>query len=131
MREFFRQCGKITDVRMPRWHDSGKPRGYAHVSFAGVKGARAAFGLDGKYMNGRYLTVQVQCIQYDVVIYYDVFLFLVLVCCSSRYLFFFFVRNIDKWTDSQLDSHGTRVTFFLCLLSVRACRNDRSRTIFS
>eukprot|EP00903_Cladosiphon_okamuranus_P020342 g18662.t1 len=58
VREFFKGCGKITDVRMPRWNDSGRPRGYAHVAFAGTGGARAAFGRDGRYLNGRYLTVQ-------------------------------------------------------------------------
>ncbi|CAN0490837.1 unnamed protein product [Ectocarpus sp. 12 AP-2014] len=58
VREFFKGCGKITDVRMPRWQDSGRPRGYAHVAFAGSSGARAAFGRDGQYLNGRYLTVQ-------------------------------------------------------------------------
>lgn len=45
---------------MPRWQDSGRPRGYAHVAFAGASGARAAFGRDGQYLNGRYLTVQVR-----------------------------------------------------------------------
>ncbi|CAB1115770.1 unnamed protein product [Ectocarpus sp. CCAP 1310/34] len=58
VREFFKGCGKITDVRMPRWQDSGRPRGYAHVAFAGSSGAQAAFGRDGQYLNGRYLTVQ-------------------------------------------------------------------------
>lgn len=58
VREFFKGCGKISGVRMPRWQDSGRPRGYAHVAFAGSKGARAAFGRDGQYLKGRYLTVQ-------------------------------------------------------------------------
>ncbi|CAM9668441.1 unnamed protein product [Ascophyllum nodosum] len=58
VREFFKGCGKITAVRMPRWQDSGRPRGYAHVAFAGSSGARAAFGLDGQYLKGRYLTIQ-------------------------------------------------------------------------
>eukprot|EP00752_Nemacystus_decipiens_P002633 g2465.t1 len=58
IREFFKGCGKIVDVRMPRWNDSGRPRGYAHVSFASSSGARAAFGRDGQYLNDRYLSVR-------------------------------------------------------------------------
>lgn len=60
VREFFKGCGKINAVRMPRWQDSGRPRGYAHVAFAGASGARAAFGRTGQYLKGRYLTVQVR-----------------------------------------------------------------------
>lgn len=59
LRDFFKGCGKIKDIRMARWQDSGMSKGYAHVSFAGAAGVRAAFGRDGKYLKGRYLTVQV------------------------------------------------------------------------
>lgn len=59
VRDFFKGCGKISGVRMPRWQDSGRPRGYAHVAFAGASGARAAFKRDGLFLKGRYLSVQV------------------------------------------------------------------------
>ena len=39
---FFRACGAILEIRLPRWHDSGKPRGYAHVEFAQQQSAAAA-----------------------------------------------------------------------------------------
>jgi RNA recognition motif-containing protein len=28
---FFADCGRVVAVRMPRYQDSGRPRGYAHV----------------------------------------------------------------------------------------------------
>ena len=55
---FFEQAGAVKEVRMPRWHDSGKPRGYAHVVFADRAHAAAAIkDLDGQRLMGRYLKV--------------------------------------------------------------------------
>ena len=85
VREFFKGCGKITAVRMPRWQDSGRPRGYAHVAFAGSSGARAAFGLDGQYLKGRYLTIQVMAIvSMPTVVFYC--LWQLKVILENRYL---------------------------------------------
>jgi hypothetical protein len=43
---------------MPRWHDSGKPRGYAHVVFADVAHVEDAIAkLDNQRLMGRYLKV--------------------------------------------------------------------------
>ena len=54
---FFSQVGKPSEVRMPRWHDSGKPRGYAHVEFADVAVASQAIQeLNGQRMMGRSVT---------------------------------------------------------------------------
>ena len=53
----FRPCGAIIAIRLPRWHDSGKPRGYAHVEFQDRHGCAAALALDGETMMGRYLRV--------------------------------------------------------------------------
>ncbi|CAM9347847.1 unnamed protein product, partial [Choristocarpus tenellus] len=58
VKRFFKDCGTITSVRLPRWQDSGRARGYAHVVFESPAGAQAAFAKDGQYLNGRYLTVQ-------------------------------------------------------------------------
>ena len=54
---FFRACGAMIDIRLPRWNDSGKPRGYAHIEFADRHGCAAALKLDGQTMMGRYLRV--------------------------------------------------------------------------
>ena len=51
---FFSQVGKPSEVRMPRWHDSGKPRGYAHVEFQDSADAKRAIQqLNGQRMMGR------------------------------------------------------------------------------
>lgn len=51
---FFSQVGKPSEVRMPRWHDSGKPRGYAHVEFEDAAVAKRAIReLNGQRMMGR------------------------------------------------------------------------------
>jgi nucleolin len=31
--KFLEGCGEILEVKMPRYQDSGKSRGYAHVTF--------------------------------------------------------------------------------------------------
>lgn len=53
-------CGKVKEVRMPRWQDSGRPRGYAHIEFkkGGEESVGKALALNGVSMMGRYLTVQ-------------------------------------------------------------------------
>ena len=43
---------------MPRYQDSGRPRGYAHVDFKKEDGVVKAVALSGQYMKGRYLNVQ-------------------------------------------------------------------------
>jgi nucleolin len=59
---FFEGCGSILDLRMPRWNDTGRARGYAHVEFDDSEGSAAAavesaLQLSGQDMGGRYLTV--------------------------------------------------------------------------
>ncbi|KAJ0409079.1 hypothetical protein P43SY_002213 [Pythium insidiosum] len=54
----FSSCGIVKEVRMPRYQDSGKPRGYAHVVFESASSIPKALKLDGKYLFGRYLTVK-------------------------------------------------------------------------
>ncbi|ETV67132.1 hypothetical protein H257_16542 [Aphanomyces astaci] len=54
----FADCGTVKEVRLPRYQDSGKPRGYAHVVFDSDKAVSKALELDGKYMMKRYLTVR-------------------------------------------------------------------------
>lgn len=52
-------CKDITDIRLPVWHDSGRLRGYGHVVFESLDShTRALESLSGKYIQGRYLTIQ-------------------------------------------------------------------------
>uniref|UniRef100_K3WSU1 RRM domain-containing protein n=1 Tax=Globisporangium ultimum (strain ATCC 200006 / CBS 805.95 / DAOM BR144) TaxID=431595 RepID=K3WSU1_GLOUD len=53
----FSVCGIVKEVRMPRYQDSGRPRGYAHVVFESEKAIPKALALDGKYLFKRYLSV--------------------------------------------------------------------------
>ena len=57
--ELFEKCGVIEDLRMPRYHDTGNLRGYAHVDFASPQGCAKALKLDGHVIKGRYLAVKV------------------------------------------------------------------------
>lgn len=55
---FFEPSGEVREVRMPRYQDSGKPRGYCHVCFGDEDAVQRALGQDGADMMGRYLKVQ-------------------------------------------------------------------------
>lgn len=48
IREFFSSVGSIVAVRLPRWHDSGRLRGYGHVEFEDRTQATKALELDGE-----------------------------------------------------------------------------------
>ncbi|CAK4081871.1 unnamed protein product [Aphanomyces euteiches] len=54
----FSSCGTVREVRLPRYQDSGRPRGYAHVVFDSEASAKKALALDGKYLLKRYLTIR-------------------------------------------------------------------------
>jgi len=57
VRSFFNPCGTVREVRMPRFQDSGKPMGYAHVEFGSALEAAHACKLSKKSLKGRYLDV--------------------------------------------------------------------------
>lgn len=44
---FFESCGQIQSVRLPKWHDSGRLRGYGHVQFMSTESVKKAMDLDG------------------------------------------------------------------------------------
>lgn len=58
--KFFKSCGDVASVRLPRWHDSGRLRGYGHVEFTTSEAAQQAFELDGcDFLDtGRYLKIE-------------------------------------------------------------------------
>jgi nucleolin len=45
---FFSAAGEIKALRLPRWHDSGRLRGYGHIEFGQPAGAIKALEMDGK-----------------------------------------------------------------------------------
>ena len=44
---FFETCGEIKSIRLPKWHDSDRLRGYGHVQFATIESVKMALTLDG------------------------------------------------------------------------------------
>ena len=57
VRTLFEPCGKIASIRLPRWHDSGRIKGYGHVEFNDNSSATKALDLSGEYIQDRYITV--------------------------------------------------------------------------
>jgi nucleolin len=54
----FEDCGKIVHVAMPKYQDSGKNRGYAHILFEKTSSLKKAILKDKKiYIGSRYLTI--------------------------------------------------------------------------
>jgi len=45
--KFFESAGPIQSLRLPRWHDSGRLRGYGHVEFADEESAQRAMDMNG------------------------------------------------------------------------------------
>jgi nucleolin len=54
---FCSAAGPVSAVRAPRWQDSGRLRGYAHVEFMTRAGAKAALELSGMHIGARFITV--------------------------------------------------------------------------
>ena len=55
---FFAPMGEIAEIVVPMDRDSGRPRGFAFVTFASAEGASQAIQqLDGKELGGRNLRV--------------------------------------------------------------------------
>jgi nucleolin len=57
IRTFFKDVGDIASIRLPKWHDSGKLKGYGHVEFKKAESATKALELNGEYLQDRYLSI--------------------------------------------------------------------------
>ena len=58
MRAFFAAHGAIKELRLPRYQDSGRLRGYGHVEYETAQSASSALKASGSSLGGRYVTVQ-------------------------------------------------------------------------
>jgi len=47
VRTHFKDVGDIESIRLARWHDSGRLRGYGHIVFQNIKSINEALKLDG------------------------------------------------------------------------------------
>ena len=54
---FTRNCGTVISLRIPRYQDSGRLRGYCHVEFATVAAMHRAIAVNGAKLHGRYLKI--------------------------------------------------------------------------
>lgn len=57
VRAFFQEAGSIVSLRLPKWHDSNKLRGYGHVVFSDEEAAQKALDMNGLYLQDRFITV--------------------------------------------------------------------------
>ena len=58
VRAFFAAHGAIKELRLPRYQDSGRLRGYGHVEYESANSAAAALKASGSSLGGRYVTIQ-------------------------------------------------------------------------
>lgn len=58
IREYFKHCGKISEITFPTFEDSGRSRGYCGVLFVSPKATEKACELDGQELQGRWLSIQ-------------------------------------------------------------------------
>lgn len=59
LRGIFAECGEIQEIKLPKYQDSGKNRGYAHIQFKKNKGVKKALRKNNVTLKNRYLTVEV------------------------------------------------------------------------
>ena len=59
IKSHFSGCGEIESVRMPKWQDSGRSKGYAFVTFADASAIDEALKLDKSEAEGRWLKVSI------------------------------------------------------------------------
>lgn len=61
VKDFFASngCNDIMQLRLPKWQDSGRLRGYGHIVFSTLKSREKALcTIHGKYLNNRYISIQ-------------------------------------------------------------------------
>jgi cold-inducible RNA-binding protein len=59
IRELFEKFGKITEVAIPTNRETGRPRGFAFITFETEDSAKKALTLDGHEVDGRKIRVSI------------------------------------------------------------------------
>ena len=57
VRKYFKQCGAIAYVTLPKFEDTGLSRGIAQITFTRKKSAERVMALNGEYWGQRYLEI--------------------------------------------------------------------------
>jgi len=58
IRQAFSNCGEVTTIRLPKFQDTGKPRGFGYVTFDTVEARDNALQCNGMELAGRSIRVQ-------------------------------------------------------------------------
>lgn len=56
--KLFNECGKIVEIKIPKYQDSGRNRGYGFITFENSKAVKKALLKDKTYIGSRYITVE-------------------------------------------------------------------------
>ena len=59
IRELFEKFGNITEIAIPITRETGKPRGFAFITFENEDSAKKALVLDGQEVDGRKIRVSI------------------------------------------------------------------------
>ena len=59
IRELFEKFGPITEIAIPTNRETGRPRGFAFITFEGEDAAKSALTLDGQEVDGRKIRVSI------------------------------------------------------------------------
>merc|ERR1712216_457273 len=57
VKEFFKDCGEMTDVYFPTDRDTGAYRGFCFITFEDLEGSAAAVALNEQELDGRWLKI--------------------------------------------------------------------------
>jgi len=58
IQQFFSECGEITEMKLPRFQDSGRLLGYGHITFADEDARKKALELNNQKIGGRYIDIK-------------------------------------------------------------------------
>ncbi|CAG8444526.1 6250_t:CDS:2 [Ambispora leptoticha] len=57
--EFFEECGEIKSIRLPKFPDTQRPKGFGYVEFTDTNAVNAALELNGKDLLGRTVRIDI------------------------------------------------------------------------
>ena len=58
LKDIFKKYGEITEIKLPKYQDSGKNIGYCHIYFSSKNSAKNSLEMDHNYIGKRYITVE-------------------------------------------------------------------------
>ena len=65
LKDIFKKYGEITEIKLPKYQDSGKNIGYCHIYFSSKNSAKNSLEMDHNYIGKRYITVELANLNSD------------------------------------------------------------------